>query len=217
LHTLLHHSIRSNLAVVRLTGFYIVIAAASSAQQPGIVEYPVPTPNAGLTYIVQAGDRNLWFAEMFAKNTVGIGKINTSGAVTEYPVPSPFHSPLQIVEDPDGNVWFTDGTNIGMITHSGATTKAYSLSGADLSVRIEGIASGPDGNLWFTKSTEVEDEGIGKITPAGVTTEYPIPTAVGILSPEWTATFGSGAALLLVVRCLLDHTTSLGHLGQWLI
>ncbi|MGH9443328.1 MAG: virginiamycin B lyase family protein [Thermoanaerobaculia bacterium] len=36
------------------------------------------------------------------------------------------------------------------------------------------IASGPDGNLWFTESSANK---IGRITPAGAFTEYPIPTA----------------------------------------
>jgi streptogramin lyase len=33
------------------------------------------------------------------------------------------------------------------------------------------IITGPDGNLWFTEST-----GIGRITTAGVMTEYPVVT-----------------------------------------
>jgi streptogramin lyase len=35
------------------------------------------------------------------------------------------------------------------------------------------ITNGPDGNVWFTEDT---DNVIGKITPSGVVTEYPIPT-----------------------------------------
>ncbi len=35
------------------------------------------------------------------------------------------------------------------------------------------IVTGPDGNLWFTESGTSK---IGKITPAGVITEYPTPT-----------------------------------------
>src|SRR5204863_249228 len=45
------------------------------------------------------------------------------------------------------------------------------------------ITTGPDGNVWFT---EIAGNKIGKITPAGVITEFPIPTAastpVGIAS-----------------------------------
>ena len=41
------------------------------------------------------------------------------------------------------------------------------------------IAAGPDGNLWFTEHGKNK---IGRITPAGVFTEFPIPTAGA--SPE---------------------------------
>jgi streptogramin lyase len=37
-----------------------------------------------------------------------------------------------------------------------------------------GIAAGPDGNLWFTEANANQ---IGKITPTGVVTEYPVPSA----------------------------------------
>jgi virginiamycin B lyase len=36
-----------------------------------------------------------------------------------------------------------------------------------------GITAGPDGNLWFT---EYGGNKIGRITTAGVITEFPIPT-----------------------------------------
>src|SRR5215831_18955009 len=37
-----------------------------------------------------------------------------------------------------------------------------------------GIVSGPDGNLWFT---EINSNKIGRITTAGVVTEFDVPTA----------------------------------------
>src|SRR5438552_2044428 len=37
---------------------------------------------------------------------------------------------------------------------------------------VHGVAAGPDGNLWFT---EHDVNKIGRITPAGVVTEFPIP------------------------------------------
>ncbi len=40
------------------------------------------------------------------------------------------------------------------------------------------IVSGPDGNLWFT---EEFDNKIGRITPSGVVTEFPVPDAGGLL------------------------------------
>jgi hypothetical protein len=49
-----------------------------------------------------------------------------------------------------------------------------------------GITSGPDGNLWFT---ERDGHKIGKVTPAGVVTEYPLP---GSASPGSIATGKDG-------------------------
>jgi streptogramin lyase len=37
-----------------------------------------------------------------------------------------------------------------------------------------GIVAGPDGNLWFAEET---GNNIGRITPAGVITEFPVPTS----------------------------------------
>ena len=39
------------------------------------------------------------------------------------------------------------------------------------------IAPGPDGNMWFT---ELAGRNIGKITPTGTVTEYPVPGEFGI-------------------------------------
>src|SRR5262249_11093464 len=39
---------------------------------------------------------------------------------------------------------------------------------------VLGITAGPDGNLWFT---ELSGNNIGRITPAGVITEFPLQTA----------------------------------------
>jgi hypothetical protein len=47
-----------------------------------------------------------------------------------------------------------------------------------------GITAGPDGNLWVT---EFSGQRIGKITPAGTITEYPIPT---VASYPWGITAG---------------------------
>src|SRR5436853_107325 len=59
-----------------------------------------------------------------------------------------------------------------------------------------GVAAGPDGNLWFS---EVYGNQIGRISPSGAVTEYPVPTldsgAHGIVAgPDgnlWFAELGS--------------------------
>jgi sugar lactone lactonase YvrE len=42
---------------------------------------------------------------------------------------------------------------------------------------LGGITAGPDGNLWFTEQVGYGTDKIGRITPSGKVTEYPIPTA----------------------------------------
>ncbi len=46
--------------------------------------------------------------------------------------------------------------------------------------RPDGITAGPDGNLWFTESGGNK---IGRITPSGQITEFPLPT--GITKPYY--------------------------------
>ena len=55
-------------------------------------------------------------------------------------------------------------------------------TGMSASAQPSGIAAGPDGNLWFTERSA---DNIGRITPAGVITEFPIPTASA--KPSWIA------------------------------
>ena len=42
-----------------------------------------------------------------------------------------------------------------------------------------GVAAGPDGNIWFTQLAGM----IGRITPAGVITEFSVPPGAIISSP----------------------------------
>src|SRR5262245_9987926 len=45
-----------------------------------------------------------------------------------------------------------------------------------------GIPAGPDGNVWFTESYGVNGLKIGRITPSGAITEYPLPASQGALA-----------------------------------
>ncbi len=56
------------------------------------------------------------------------------------------------------------------VTNDGVTINEFTIPTAGSA----GITAGPDGNLWFTENSGNK---IGRITTAGVITEFPIPTA----------------------------------------
>jgi streptogramin lyase len=116
-------------------------------------------------------------------------------AITEFPLRKPLphtssSSPGDLTVGPDGNLWFTEtsfgstgivtGSAIGRITPAGAFTEfplpAGHGSPGDLTV-------GPDGNLWFIEYFPREYPSsppppfgkIGRITPSGAITEFPLP------------------------------------------
>src|SRR5262249_58446573 len=61
---------------------------------------------------------------------------------------------------------------LGCAPSAGAQSfKEFPLPAADS--RPNGIVPGPDGNLWFT---EIDGNRIGRITPGGDITEFPLPT-----------------------------------------
>jgi streptogramin lyase len=130
--------------------------------------------------ITAGPDGNIWFTEL---NGNMIGKITPSGVLTEYPIPTASSTPAGITAGPDGNIWFTEwgADKIGVFSPSSPTLiTEYTLPANTLPPGPPGtsnsgpqtITVGSDGNLWFT---ETNNDKIGKITPAGVITEYPIP------------------------------------------
>jgi streptogramin lyase len=134
-------------------------------------EFSVPTPNALPDVITAGPDGNVWFSEF---DSGKIGRITPTGVVTEYCVGDP--SPRWIVAGPDGNLWFTDGVGTDQPTNpqivemapNGVVIQTISLpTGSDPSLTL-----GPDGNIWFS---EYWNSAIGRITPNGCITQFPIP------------------------------------------
>lgn len=114
--------------------------------------------------------------------------------ITEYALPAGSGGLVAIVAGPDGNMWFTESGarreglgpgetgagKIGKITPTGTITE-YPLS-IPYTI-LGGITNGPDGNLWFTEtfyppfggSPPALGGAIGRITPTGTVTEFPLP------------------------------------------
>jgi streptogramin lyase len=95
---------------------------------------------------------------------------------TEFSVPSSDTSPDGITVGADGNLWFAGGvvsdTTVGKITTTGTITlySSYRFGGTHC------IARGPDGNVWYTDDL---DSYVGKVTPSGDFTEFPVPNTTG--------------------------------------
>jgi virginiamycin B lyase len=150
---------------------------------------PTPVSPFGIT---KGPDGNMWFTDYDAD---AIGRITPDGTITEFSAgitrptfPTSFDSarvsPREIVTGSDGNLWFTEqnADRIGRITPDGTISEFgagitpspnQSLPRHDPYVKAEpwAITKGPDGNVWFT---EDQANRIGRITPDGTITEFPI-------------------------------------------
>jgi streptogramin lyase len=155
----------------------------------GVVEYPLPDPSApgsscagcgrsSVSAVAAGADGNIWFAD---PGLGSVGRITPSGAVTELALPAGVGDPYAIAVGPDGNIWVTTSAGGGhpdwiLRVGPGETItpfQAGTRTGGGFGTGPERITSGPDGNLWFT---EFWSNRIGRMTPAGGLTEFPIPS-----------------------------------------
>ncbi len=156
------------------------VAVNPSNPIEAIATFPLPTPNRDLTHIVEGSDGNLWFTTTNGQ----LGRITPAGRITMFPLPNSA-DPFGVAAGPDGNIWFTATTpgaqpvgHIGRISpHAPNTITEYPLPSG---VTALGITTGPDHNLWFSEAINTSPYNvtgrIARITPAGVITEFPIPS-----------------------------------------
>jgi virginiamycin B lyase len=141
--------------------------------------------------IVSGPDGNLWFTESTLNGGV-IGRITPSGAISTFTLPEG-HEPDAVATGCDGALWFTDVVfgskritgRVGRITRAGAI-RYFALPTPE--AQPAGLALGANGDLWFTagtphlvrskskgrRSVPVFVGSVGRITPSGRITEYPI-------------------------------------------
>ena len=146
------------------------------------------TPMVGLT---KGPDGNLWYPVTTAPHLDRIQRMTPAGVVNgNFDIPTQYADPSRIVTGPDGNLWFTEQGavsgnlspgKIGRITPAGVITE-FTTPNQNPPSNPAGIAVGPDGNLWFTEYSYLRMNGmqqggnrIGRITPSGVITEFPLP------------------------------------------
>jgi virginiamycin B lyase len=138
-------------------------------------------PSGGLgavePYGITSGpDGAIWFAERTGN---AIGRLDPAAPNTVETFStgiSNLSRPRMIAAGPDGRLWFTQqGANaIGAIDPVSHVIQEFPITGTH--VNPIGIARGPDGAMWFTENEGGDSEKgqIGRITPDGTITEYPL-------------------------------------------
>jgi virginiamycin B lyase len=205
------NGIANQIAAVTTAGaftlFPLTTPNAGPTAIPGSVASPNPTysatplpanaPNPGPKGMVLGSDGYLYFAEMRSSK---IGKVSAAAVMAggagktqiEYPVKNA-SQPYYITFGPSGNLWFTEFSgSIGTMTKSGTGLVEYPIGKNATPIQI---MYGADGNLYFT---DAGDNAIGQITPAGVISEFAVPTTssapFGItLGPDKNAWFTESA------------------------
>ena len=180
-------------SISSITLFTPMFAKAAGASSPTFTQFPIP--NIGVAGDITSGpDGNLWFIDGSESNSVAsyIVRVTPSGTITEYTVPTPtsanFVFPTNITSGPDGDLWFdmlisnangSTSYDIASVTTSGTFTEFPLPSGWAAPGNTGNITGGPDGNIWFiigNCGTENPGNGIGRMTPSGVFTEFPLST-----------------------------------------
>lgn len=137
--------------------------------------------NTGNTADTYGPDGNIWFIEQFAYITT-IGRITPNGQVTDFSNGiSPNAQATGITAGPDGALWFTEllTNKIGRIAVDGTVTEFS----AGVHSGPTGITTGADGNIWFETGDGGNGDAIGKITPQGVVTQFPLPAGQFLCGP----------------------------------
>jgi virginiamycin B lyase len=108
-----------------------------------------------------------------------------TAAITEFS--GPYSMPVALTTGPGGDLWVLNSGDDGnssltVVAPDGTVQATYPIPTQDASA--QSLTVGPDGNVWFVEqNTNI----VGKVTPTGQVTEYPIPNApnnVGVSDPN---------------------------------
>ncbi len=142
-------------------------------------KYPLPSNQNGYLFDITKGpDGAIWFTVdgSASTNAAEIGRLALDGAFTIFPVLSNFNYSHGITAGPDNAVWFTEYAGgsglgrIGRVTVNGISMESQPPTAASGPL---GIVAGNDGALWFAEDNTAK---IGRITTAGLFTEFTVPS-----------------------------------------
>ncbi|WP_157462936.1 virginiamycin B lyase family protein [Curvibacter gracilis] len=145
---------------------------ARIAPDGSMAAYPIASSSYfGLNgSIVTGPDGQLWIAD---GGTARIIRLDPkTGNSQSYPLPDPSSYPAGLTAGPDGQVWFTVPTaqQIGRIHPVDGSLQFFTPP----TYAPASITVGPDGNLWYVTAQYNGQNVVGRITPQGRITEYPV-------------------------------------------
>lgn len=160
-----------------------LVPPATATATKGVEVLPLPVPIQEESVLAPGPEGDVWFT---ALGVPAVGRITPQGEATAFPMPfpSPETGP-SLTAGPDGAVWMTanggkgnpDYNRIVRVDTAGAIAEFHTPT---LKSRPTGIVTGPDGALWFSESNAGR---IGRLTPQGDFTEYPLPGPGGTPGP----------------------------------
>ncbi len=161
----------------------VTATAATVAINPAVTSYAATGSNPGGIF---SDGTKLWFGGRAGDNSVD--SITVGGTLTPVSAGGTA-APLYGVIGSDGNYWFSDWGTVGdanqptparilKVDHTTSALTPYAVTTTN-AVPIK-LAQGSDGNVWFAERGYVTGavppalsaSGLGKITPAGVVSEY---------------------------------------------
>ena len=148
-----------------------------------ITAFPLPAGPSAPDRVTTGPDGNLWFTapDFGGDGPVTIGRMTPTGMATEFPLTTPHLYPQDLIAGPDGNVWFTEGMEFPGVGKIGSITPGKITEFAPVrATNPHDITRGPDGALWFSE-TSLDSATIGRLTPAGKLTTFPLPQRLSSL------------------------------------
>lgn len=181
------------LSATSLTSVNATITAFAS---PAITDFSIGAAKVQVpTFLVVGQDGNIWFSEQGA---VAVGRLTPatpSPTITQF---TGTEGNFDIINGPDNNLWVTvsaqstanpasppplNGNAIAKLTFPGPTVTQFPIPTSSSGPRF--IASGSDHNMYFTECNVGQ---IGRVTTAGVVTEFTVPS--GALSVPYDIVSG---------------------------
>lgn len=170
-------------------------------------QLPLPAGDIPGGPIVTGPDGALWM-QVFSNSDTAIIRLTPSGTASQY-VFDQTDGVLGMTVGPDGAIWLAETDRIGRLTTSGS----YSNFPVE-NYYPTGIAAGADGNLWFAAlNAQGNASIIGRVTPTGTMTTYPLSSIVTALAINPIAAGPDGAIWFTIFAAAGSDAPAIGRIS----